>query len=362
MIRAGAVQYEIGDFVLDVTLEVADDEYFVLLGATGSGKTLFLECLCGLHTVRSGTVTVGGRDVTTADPGARRVGYVPQDGALFTHLNVLDNIAFGLKVRGHKRERRERRASELAEMLGIGPLLGRRIRGLSGGERQRVALARAVACDPAALLLDEPVSALDEFTRDAVCRELVKLQRRTGVSVVHVCHSFDEARLVADRIGIIGAGRLVQTGTPDDLVRLPANRYVANLLRLENVFAGTAKPELNGSMIEVDGLTLHGPEADGPVELVVRPWDIRVAGCDAAPGVNDAEGKIVEFNLAGALATVRIDGPLPLVLHVPRGAALADNLAEGRAVRVTFDRDAIHILGAHQARGGGCGRKRQPAC
>ncbi len=345
MIRARGLTYDIGGFALNVSLDVGDGEYFVLLGATGSGKTLFLECLAGLRAVRSGSIEIGGRDVTDADPRSRRVGYVPQDGALFPHLGVAANIAFGLRARRCEKNHIEERVREVAGMLRIEHLLGRRIAGLSGGERQRVALARALACEPDALLLDEPVSALDEFTRDAVCREIMRLQRRTGVSVIHVCHSFDEALLVADRIGVIGAGQIVQTGTPDELMQSPRNRYIANILRLENVFTGTADPEPGGSLLRVNGLTLHGPHAAGQIEIIIRPWDIRLRLGDAEPAANVCEGRIVEFRLAGSLAKMLIDGPLPLAVQLPRNDALAAHLAEGESVRLAFDREAIHVLG-----------------
>ena len=353
MIRAEAVTYEIGTFGLNAFLEMERGEYFVLLGSTGSGKTIFLECLCGLREDVGGTIRIDGTDVAGSEPADRNIGYVPQDGALFNNLDVRSNIAFGPRVRGMSRSHYEGKVADLALTLGIQHLLDRRIRGLSGGERQRVALARALACDPAVLLLDEPVSALDEFTRDRICRELVRLQRQTGVSVVHVCHSFEEARLVGDRIGIIGEGRIIQTGTADELMSRPANRYVANILRLANVFAGRATPEPGGSRIELDGTPLSGPAADGDIECLVRPWEIRLADGGEKPGTNSAEGKIVEFSLAGPTARVRIDGPMPLLIVLPRQAAEAGALEEGKTIRVAFDRSAVHILGSGGGERGG---------
>jgi len=344
VIRAGSLRYGIGDFSLDISLEISGDEYFVLLGATGSGKTLFLECLCGLRPLDGGTIEIAGRDVTRADPGRRRIGYVPQDGALFLHLDVRGNIAFSLKVRGMARARIEEKVRGLARLLGIEPLLARRIQSLSGGERQRVALARALACEPALLLLDEPVSALDEFTRDAVCRELAALKRTTGVPVIHVCHSFEEARLVGDRIGIIGDGKIVQVGTADELMTGPADRYVANILRLENIFAGTAVPTAEGSRIDAKGFSLHGPPASGQVDFLVRPWDIRLAASEPKPLPNSTEGRIVELSLAGPLARLKLDGPLPLLVLLPRATAESNGLAEGEVVRVVFDHGAVHVL------------------
>ena len=344
MIRADRVQYEIGDFALNVSLEVGHGEYFVLLGASGAGKTLFLESLAGLRRLRAGSIQVGEEDVTAAPPGARRIGYVPQDWVLFHHLDVRGNIAFGLKVRRVSRPKREKEVRRLAEMLGLGALLDRRILGLSGGEQQRVALARALAARPSTLLLDEPVSALDEPTRDTVCRELVKLQRKADVSVLHVCHSFEEARLVADRIGVLCRGRVVQVGTADELMQRPADTYVARLLRLANVFQGDAVPADGSSRVEGDGFTLCGPPAKGKIEFLVRPWDIGLAAGDVGEGVNLVEGRIVEFSLAGPSARLRIDGPLPLEAVLPRQWVDETSLAVGRKIRLCFPREAVHIF------------------
>ena len=238
MIVAEQLRFRIGTFDMDASLSVGDNEYFVLLGMTGSGKTLFLECLAGLRPIESGRVAIGKTDVTDAAPRFRRIGYVPQDGALFDHLNVRDNIGFALRVQGERGDKRYAVVSELAGTLGLSALLERPIAGLSGGERQRVALARALAAQPSVLLLDEPVSALDEFTRDSVCAVLARVQKEMNIPVIHVCHSSEEAGMVADRIGIMDSGRVVQTGTIKDITAAPASPYVARLLRLSS-FSGS---------------------------------------------------------------------------------------------------------------------------
>jgi len=345
VIRFDSLRYRIGDFSICVSQEVADGEYFVLLGSTGSGKTLFLECLCGLRRIHQGTVEINGLDVTRTDPGARGFGYVPQDGALFNHLDVRGNIAFSLKVRGLSRSEREVKVLEITRMLGIEHLLSRRIQGLSGGERQRVALARALACEPVLLVLDEPVSALDAYTRDAVCRELVMLKRSTGVTVIHVCHTFEEAHLVADRIGVLRNGRIVQVGTADELMMRPADRYVANLFRLENIFAGNAVPTAEGSNIDVNGFQLLGPAAEGEVEVLIRPWEIRLVSEDTESGENRIDGRIAEVSLAGPMAKVKVDGPFPLHVLLPRAHVTSGELVAGKRVKFAFDRGAIHVFG-----------------
>ena len=220
-----------GNFrVRNVALEVGASEYFVLMGQTGSGKSLLVKAVCGLIRAESGRVIIDDRDVTDDEPRRRRVGYVPQDSGLFPHLNVEGNLVFSLRARGMRRGRAVGKVAPIIESLGIGDLLKRSTVNLSGGETQKVALGRALASDPALLVLDEPVSALDEPTRREICGVLRRVQRQFGVSTIHVCHSLGEARSVADRVGIMHAGRLVQTGEIDELAANPANDAVARLV------------------------------------------------------------------------------------------------------------------------------------
>lgn len=235
MIHVENLKFDIENFSMDVSLQVGEGEYFVLLGMTGTGKTVLLENLCGIHQCRRGRVIINGENMTHAEPRMRNIGYVPQDGALFEHLDVSRNIGFALEVKGRSREERDKEIGQMAELLGISDLLGRPIRGLSGGERQRVALARALVGRPSLLLLDEPVSALDEYTRDSVCRELKNIQQVLQVPVIHVCHSFEETKLVADRVGVMHNGEIIQTGTIDELLSKPNSAAVAKVLRLETI-------------------------------------------------------------------------------------------------------------------------------
>ncbi|HET6427673.1 MAG TPA: ATP-binding cassette domain-containing protein [Phycisphaerae bacterium] len=234
MLRIEQICLGAGDFRLrDVTFEVAAEEYFVVMGPTGSGKTLLLKAVCGLIRVASGRVAIGGADVTNLEPRFRRVGYVPQDSGLFPHLSVARNITFGLRVTGIRHAEAMARVAALVEILGLGSLLERSTLNLSGGERQKVALARALAIQPALLLLDEPVSALDEPTRREICHLLRRVKSQFGVSTLHVCHNRREARDLADRVGVMSGGRLVQVGTLEELVDRPADPLVRRLLMLE---------------------------------------------------------------------------------------------------------------------------------
>lgn len=203
-----------GNFRLDgIDLDVAEGEYVVLMGTTGSGKTSLLEALCGLRPVAKGRILIDGRNVTHLSPAMRGVGYVPQDGALFPTMSVHEQLGFALDVRNWAVKARDERVEELAEQLGISHLLDRMPAGLSGGERQRVALGRALAARPGVLLLDEPLSALDDETRAELYNLIGDLRRSAPFSALHVTHSSEEAEHLGDRIlrlsaeGVLGSSR-----------------------------------------------------------------------------------------------------------------------------------------------------------
>ncbi|WP_345321131.1 ATP-binding cassette domain-containing protein [Novipirellula rosea] len=198
-----------GDFVLsDLSFTLASGEYAVLMGRTGSGKTTILEAICGLRAVMQGSIRLDGVDITGWSPGDRQVGYVPQDQVLFPTFTVGEHLAFALRLRKRSAAEIARRTAELAEMLGIGLLVDRTIGGLSGGERQRVALGRALSFQPSILLLDEPLSALDEETRSEMSDLLQQVKATTGVTTLHVTHNREEAAALADRHLTLTNGKL----------------------------------------------------------------------------------------------------------------------------------------------------------
>lgn len=209
MIAIDELTLRVGSFGLQgVSLHVRSGEYAVLMGKTGCGKTTLLEAICGLKRPQSGRIVLGDRDVTALAPAARGVGYVPQDLALFNTLQVREHLAFALEVRRHPWEVIQQRVEELGELLGISHLMDRYPTGLSGGEAQRVALGRALSFDPGILLLDEPLSALDEDTRGEMVSLLRSVQQRTGVTTLHVTHSLSEAQRLADRLYVLEEGKI----------------------------------------------------------------------------------------------------------------------------------------------------------
>ena len=211
MIQLIDVSIRSGKFSLhDVSLHVKSGEYGILMGPTGSGKTTLLEAIAGLKPITSGRIILEGCDVTHARPAQRGIGYVPQDGALFPTMSVHDHLAFALKIRREKAKTIEKRVTELAELLGIKPLLRRSPVGLSGGERQRVALGRALSFRPETLLLDEPLSAVDEDTREEMYELLRRVQTETRVTALHVTHNTAEAQLLAHSLFLMRDGKIVK--------------------------------------------------------------------------------------------------------------------------------------------------------
>jgi len=216
MIELRQLSIRCGGFALnDVSVAIEAGVYAVLMGGTGQGKTTILEAICGLRPIAAGEIFVDGMDVTDWKPADRSLGYVPQDLALFPTMTVRDHLEFALRLRRASSTLIRERVTELADVLSIGPLLARRIRGLSGGEAQRVALGRALSFRPRVLLLDEPLNALDESTRDRLCELLRSVQRTHGLTVLHVTHQRAEARLLADKLLVIQEGRLEERPTAE---------------------------------------------------------------------------------------------------------------------------------------------------
>ena len=348
MIFAEHFCFRVGDFALrDVTLAVPTGEYFVLLGPPGSGKSLFLECICGLRRPSGGRLFLEGRDVTCVEPRCRQIGYVPQDGVLFPHLTVAQNVGFGLLAGRMAAGQVASRVAQTADMLEIGHLLGRFPRGLSGGEAQRVALARALALEPRVLLLDEPVSALDECTRQEICRRLLDLRRRLGLTVVHVSHNREEAFSVADRAGVLGRGVLQQVGAMSELVRRPCNEFVARFLRCENLFAGEPEPAVHSgssTWVRIGQVRLLVPGLHRtPVMVMIRPEDVRLHPLDGPEpsGVNCLPARLVDVRDFGNHLRLELQGTLPLVAHV-FGADRSLRLEPGSILMAELPPDRLH--------------------
>jgi len=285
--------------------------------------------------------------VNEAPPELRGLGYLPQDYALFPHLTVAQNIGFGMRVQRKPRAEIERRVQELAALLGITHLLRRSPVKLSGGEQQRVALARAVAIEPKVLLLDEPLSALDEQTREGLCVELRRVHEELETTTLHVSHNFEETLAVADRIGIIHQGRMQQVGTPEEVFRRPNSEFVARFVRSENVLRGSARAGGSGLVVSVGEAELDaesGPE--GEVFLTVRPEEVALTPAPGEARPNRRVGRLLRVVDKGALMRVEVEVGVTLVALVGRRAFQRSGLAVGDEAAVSFDPGAAHVFAA----------------
>ncbi len=330
--------------VRDVSLAVDEGEMFCLLGGSGSGKTTLLRCIGGFLAPTGGRVRLGGVDVTAEPAHVRDVTTLFQSYALFPHLSVAENIGFGLARRGVGRTARAARVAEMLALVRLEGMERRRISQLSGGQQQRVALARCLAPRPRLLLLDEPLSALDPELRAATRADLTSVLRGQGTTSVLVTHDRAEALAVADRIGLLQGGRLVQVGTPEALFQHPVNRFVAGFLGDVVLLDAVVRQSGAETLLDLaDGVALAGASVLAPgarVWLGVRPERIRLV--DAA-GLNVLEGVVEALTFAGATVEVGVRLPSGAAVRLIRPAELARPKV-GETVRAGWAAGSVMLL------------------
>jgi molybdate transport system ATP-binding protein len=342
---SASVRLRRGDLDLDVDLEVADSEVLAVLGPNGAGKSTLLRVLAGLLAPDDARVVVDGEtwdDATTHLPAhRRRLGMVFQDNLLFPHLSALDNVAFGLRTRGRSRQAARASAAEWLTRVGIGDLGDRRPGALSGGQAQRAALARALVGDPALLLLDEPLSALDARTRLTVRAELRRHLAEYRGSTVLVTHDPVDATALADRVVVVEDGGVVQTGTPGEVARHPRTDYVARLVGL-SLLPGTGV----GRSVRLDsgGEVAVADDADGPVFAAVRPESVALylARPEGSPR-NVWPATLVGATPFGATVRCELAGEVPLVADVTATAFAELGLVPGAAVWATVKASEVAV-------------------
>ena len=309
-----------------VSLAVPRGEVLALLGPSGSGKTTLLRLLAGFETPDAGRVVIDGDDVTRLLPERRNVGMVFQHYALFPHLTVGANVAFGLESRGVPRAEAAGRVAEALALVDLPGFERRRPGEISGGQQQRVAVARALAPEPRLLLLDEPLSNLDPTLRERTRRELRRAILRVGITTVLVTHEQEEAFHLGDRVAVLSAGRLEQVGTPEDLYERPATRFVAGFVGRASALAGTVEQDGGGTRVRLaPGVAWAGVPAGelasgAPAELVARPESL---GFSPSGATGSLVGRVVERRYAGPVSyfTVELDGTSEVEVLAASGAA-----------------------------------------
>ena len=348
MIQIKNLRVELEDFLLEgINLHVAEEEYFVILGPTGAGKTVLLESIAGLYPVKSGEIWLRGREVTQLEPERRNISIVYQDHALFPHLTVKENIVFGLRLRKQIGQEIDKSLNWLAELLGIAHLLDRKPDTLSGGERQKVALARALSIKPQVLLLDEPLSALDPETREGVQRELRQVHDRLKITTIHVTHDFEEAIALADHIAVLGEGCVKQVGTPEQIFRQPNSEFVARFAMARNIFTGEVADRDDGSAIfRTEGIELVvASELRGQWHASVRPEDILISHQPLHSSARNSFCGIINHIMdKGSTLYLTVNLPPDFTCLVTRRSFEEMGLAKNQRVYITFKASAIHIF------------------
>ncbi|MCC9077590.1 ABC transporter ATP-binding protein [Litorilinea aerophila] len=349
-VRLEHVTFRYGDVMAadDVTLHVREGEFFALLGPSGSGKTTILRLVAGFLQPQSGAITIGGRPVAGIPPYERHIGFVFQHYALFPHMTVAENVAFGLESRGVPRAEIRRRVSEVLDLVQLTGLDGRRPAQLSGGQQQRVALARAIVTQPQVLLLDEPLAALDKKLRTQMQVELRQLQQRLGITTLFVTHDQEEALTLADRIAVMNQGRIAQEGPPRQVYERPRTLFVCDFLGEANILPGTVQAVTGdaltvglagGGQIQARGEQVAGRawQPGASIICAVRPENVRLA----------VEAPATPFALEGAVEHIAYNGP-SVNYHLRRAGGdefvvfaqnglLPEPPALGQRVYVTWD-------------------------
>ncbi|WP_295784664.1 ABC transporter ATP-binding protein [uncultured Microbacterium sp.] len=316
-----------------VDLDVAPGEFVSLLGPSGCGKTTALRVLAGLEQASGGEVRIGGRDVSAVPTNKRDIGMVFQSYSLFPHLRALENTAFGLRRRGVGTAEARRRAGDALDLVGLGHLADRYAHQMSGGQQQRVALARALVTEPRVLLLDEPLSALDAKVRVQLRDEIRRIQQRLGTTTVFVTHDQEEALAVSDRVAVMGAGRILQVGSPEELYTRPATAEVAAFVGSSSLVPGIVA----GDTVEVWGrrLPLLATAEAGPCEVFVRPENVRLVGT----GEEGEDAVVEQTTFLGSIRRSLLATSEGSRVHVQHSAGLG--LAVGDRVRVRLDDVAV---------------------
>ena len=337
------VAYGSNQVLQDITLAIEPGEFFALLGPSGSGKSTLLRLIAGFSHANRGRVLVDGRDISNVPPHARNIGMVFQSYALWPHMTVYDNVAFGLVERRVPRSEIKRRVGEVLSLVGLADYARRRPNQLSGGQQQRVALARTIVIEPQVLLLDEPLSNLDKKLREQMRLELKRLQRALGITTIFVTHDQEEAMTTADRMAVLDAGVLQQVGRPRELFDSPSNRFVAEFVGRTNLLSGHYD-ESRGVFVTRSLGDIPLPTSVDGTALSIRPHALTIATDRHAAGIW-FDGEVQESEFLGEFTRYQVRiGDAVLTADAPHLSATPIHV-RGARVQVAIDPAEVRALG-----------------
>jgi molybdate/tungstate transport system ATP-binding protein len=332
----------------DINLHVEDEEYFILLGPTGAGKTLLLETIMGFNKPDKGKIVLDGQDITEVPPEKRKIGYAPQDSLLFPHMTVRQNIEFGLRMQGVEKAARTQTVNQLLDVTKLKAIEHHRPATLSGGEKQRVTLAQVLAINPKVILLDEPLASVDAETARELKKELKRIHAEHGKTVVHVTHNLIEGFNLGSKMAVMRAGEIVQVDEIKTIFTKPQNEFVARFLGYENVHkAQLIKSGSDCSMVAVDGVhfKISGIMNKPEKTIAILPEDITVhVSPTKRHGANVFKGTIIEYADMGPFVMLTADAGLVLKAIVTKSSFMENALETGQEVWLRFKDDAVKIL------------------
>lgn len=348
MLKLDNISKKLGDFCLsDISMEIRDGEYYVLLGRSGSGKTQLLELIAGLNTPDSGKIWLGDEDISFKKIQDRNIGLVFQDYAIFPNMTVFGNIGYSLHCRKVDRNNIRKEVVRIAKELNISDLLNRLTNNLSGGELQRVALARTLITSPGLLLLDEPLASIDASLKDDIKRTFRQLNKN-GLTIIHVTHDYSEAVSLASRIGVIHNGRIIQEGLPDEVFGKPVNRFVARYAGIRNFFRVRFRKEGAAWKAECDGkLVIKLADGKYPEEglMIIRSNDIDISKTEPPAGNgNCIKGVVKEISPCDKGMEMRVEAGELFFIDVPVSVYKELHISENSEVWISFPAEACTVL------------------